>query len=68
LRSADGRTFTIDEFREFMQIESFDGKTEEVETLGELRNGRHPVNEVEGDPNAFDVFTGGLDPVRCLRV
>jgi hypothetical protein len=51
-----------------MQIESFDGKTEEVETLGELRNGRHPVNEVEGDPNAFDVFTGGLDPVRCLRV
>ncbi len=64
--SDDGQTFTIDEYTELLKIGDLSGKEEWQNGMRQLLNGRHPVNT--NDDGTFDVFTGGMDPVRCRRV
>lgn len=65
VRSDDGQEFTITEHTTFVQISPLSEPPTTLPGQRALRNGRHPVNAREdGD---FDVFTGGMEPIRCRR-
>lgn len=65
--SADGRRFEIVETTTFVTLTPISGQPSPPTPVGvEYNFGRHPVNVAED--GAFEVYTGGLTPVRCRRV
>lgn len=66
VQAADGTSFQVEEFTEHLTITDLSGSREQLLGQRKYRHGRHPVNA--NDDGTFDVFTGGMHPVRCRRL
>ncbi len=62
----DGTEFTVSEFSEFATAPMPSGQGRHNPAPREYRNGRHPA--IRNEDGSFDVFTGGMAPVRCRLI
>ena len=63
--ASDGTAYLVTEHTEFLTVELLNGTSITEPGMRQLRHGPHPVNL--NDDGTYDVFTGGMSPVRCRR-